>query len=482
MVSLVFSGLTRLSQDGTVIPDLAESWDVSSDGRTVTFHLRQGVTFHTGTPFSSADAVFTYNLLGDPALQGDPDQAPLWRQVHRSDPDPTTVVCELPAPFAPFLAYASIGILPRTMLEGATAGNILDNVFNQAPVGTGPYRVAQLAESRAVLKAHPAYHLGVPAIEEIELQFFFDAAGAAAAVVRGDADAILVDSATGEAERDALAGTSGLRTFSANRTAYTALYMNGSKAPLNDDDVRNAIAQAIDIESITGDILGTLAARATTPMVPGTWAFNPDVAPYDHDDEDARDRLEQAGWVLTEGSDVRVKNDIPLEITLLADRDPVRDALAERVAEDLRDVGIGVTVELEDSSTLITDSLIPRDYQAAIFGWDQGLDPDPYPAWHSSQAGGNGRNLAEYQSEDADALMEDGRRTFDLDQRQSLYYSFQEVFNLDVPSVILYYPVYNYFVRETVEGVDLGTLFYTGSRFRNVHEWTLDSAAQVVVD
>jgi peptide/nickel transport system substrate-binding protein len=186
--------------------------------------------------------------------------------------------------------------------------------------------------------------------------------------------------------------------------------------------------------------------------------------------------------VLTEGSDVRVKNDIPLEITLLADRDPVRDALAERVAEDLRDVGIGVTVELEDSSTLITDSLIPRDYQAAIFGWDQGLDPDPYPAWHSSQAGGNGRNLAEYQSEDADALMEDGRRTFDLDQRQSLYYSFQEVFNLDVPSVILYYPVYNYFVRETVEGVDLGTLFYTGSRFRNVHEWTLDSAAQVVVD
>jgi hypothetical protein len=63
-----------------------------------------------------------------------------------------------------------------------------------------------------------------------------------------------------------------------------------------------------------------------------------------------------------------------------------------------------------------------------------------------------------------------------------LYYSFQAVFNLDVPSVILYYPVYNYFVRETVEGVDLGTLFYTGSRFRNVHEWTLDSAGQVVVD
>ena len=482
MVALVFSGLTRLSQDGTVIPDLAESWDVSGDGRTVTFHLRQGVTFHTGAPFTSADAVFTYNLLRDPALQGDPDQAPLWRQVHCSDPDPVTVVCELPAPFAPFLAYASMGILPKTMLEGATGASIFDDPFNQRPVGTGPFRVAQLVESRAVLKPHPSFHLGAPAIEEIELQFFSDASSAAAAVVRGDADAILVDSATGEPERDELAGASGLQTYSANRTAYTALYMNGSEPPLNDDAVRHAIAQAIDIESITGDILGSLAAQATTPMVPGTWAFNPDIPAYEHNDDDARDTLDQAGWLLPEDSEVRVKNDLPLAITLLADRDPVRGALAERVAEDLRDVGMEVTVELQDSSSLITDSLIPREYQAAIFGWDQGFDPDPYPAWHSSQSGGNGRNLAEYKSEDADALMEEGRKTFDLDQRQSLYYSFQDIFHTDVPSVILYYPVYNYFVRDTVDGVELGTLFDTGSRFRNVHEWTLEDAPPIVIE
>lgn len=482
MVSLVYSGLTRLSQDGTVIPDLAENWDVSPDGRTVTFHLRQGVTFHTGTPFTAADAVFTYNLLGDPSLQGDPDQAPLWRQVHCSDPDPATVICALPAPFAPFLAYASIGILSKSVLEGATATTIFDSVFNQSPVGTGPFRVAQLTESKAILKAHPSYHLGGPAIEEVELQFFGDSSAAAAAVVRGDADAILVDSATGEAEREELGRATGLNTYSANRTAYTALYLNNSKPPLNDDAVRKAISQAIDVESITGDVLGGLAARATTPMVPGTWSFNPDVAPYEHDADDARDTLDLAGWVMPESSDVRIKNDTRLEITLLADRDPVRDALAERVAEDLRDVGMGVTVGIQDSESLINDSLIPRDYEAAILGWDQGLDPDPYPAWHSSQTGGNGRNLAEYQSEDADALMEDGRRSFDLDQRQSLYYSFQVIFHEDVPSVILYYPVYNYFVRNTVDAIDLGTLFYTGSRFRNINEWTLDDAAPIVPD
>jgi len=479
LVSLVFSGLTRLSQDGTVLPDLAESWEVNSEGRIVTFHLRSGVTFHTGAPFTSADAVFTYALLADPSLQGDPDQAPLWRQVHCSDADPLTVVCELPAPFAPFLAYASMGILPKAMLEGVDAASMRDNPFNQSPVGTGPYRLAQLVESRAVLKSNVGYHLGAPLIDEIELHFFADPAGAVSAVVRGDADGILVDSATGEAERDELISASGLKTYSANRTAYTALYMNTSETPLNDQAVRDAIAQAVDIDAITGDVLGGLAARATSPMVPGTWAFSADVEPYEHDDDDARDTLENEGWVLPDDGDIRAKNNAQLEITLLADNDPVREALAERVAEELRDVGIGVTVELKDSASLINDSLIPRDFQAAIFGWDQGLDPDPYPAWHSSQSGGNGRNLAEYQSEDADALMEEGRRSFDLDQRQSLYYSFQTIFHTDVPSLILYYPVYNYYLRETVEGVELGTLFYTGSRFRNVYEWTLAEAAPI---
>jgi peptide/nickel transport system substrate-binding protein len=482
IVALVFSGLTRLSQDGTVIPDLAESWEVSPDGRVVTFHLRSGVTFHDGAPFNAADAVFTYNLLADPTLQGDPDQAPLWRQVHCSDPDAATVRCELPAPFAPFLAYASVGILPKPLLEATTAADILNSPFNQSPVGTGPFRLAQLSDARAILEAHVAYHLGAPLLSEVALEFHSDSAAAVASVVRGDADGILVDSSVPEDDRDELTSTSGLNAYSANRTAYTALYMNGARPPFNELSVRRAVAASVDVDSIIGDVLGGFAARATTPMVPGTWAFNPDIEPYEHSREEANSALEEAGWVLAEGGEVRTRNGSPLEITLLTDRDPVRTALAELVASELRDIGFGVTVEPRDSTSLINDALIPREYQAAIFGWDQGLDPDPYPAWHSSQSGGNGRNLAEYQSEDADALMEDGRRSFNLDERQSLYYSFQTIFHEDVPTVILYYPLYTYHVKENVEGIELGTLFSTGSRFRNVSEWTLGETDPLAAD
>jgi peptide/nickel transport system substrate-binding protein len=479
LVTLVFSGLARLSADGQVLPNLAEAWEISEDGRLVTFHLRPGVTFHNGAVLTAADVVFTYDLLGDPELSGDPEQAPLWRQVHCAENDELTVACELPASFAPFPAYATIGILPSSVLEGVTAASLFDHDFNRAPVGTGPYRLTEMNDRRATLKAHADYHLGPPAIDEIELQFFPDTSSAVASVVEGQTDGLLMDSSASEEERDALAAVDGLTKYAANRTAYTALYLNNSAAPLNDAAVRAAIAHAVDLEGIVDELLGEYATLAPSPMIPGTWAFSPNLEPYSHDDDEARDLLESAGWVLPEGGEARVRNDAELRISLMTDQDPLREALAEHVADELAEVGIAVTVTPEESTDLVQNFLLPREYQAAIFGWDQGLDPDPYPAWHSSQAADNGRNLADYRSEEADALMEEARRSYNVDARQSLYYTFQEVFYEDVPSIVLFYPVHIYFVRENVKGIDLGALFTTGSRFRNVHAWSVDEPTEI---
>jgi peptide/nickel transport system substrate-binding protein len=479
LVSLVFSGLARLSPDGQVLPDLAETWEISEDGRLVTFHLRSGVTFHDGSPFGAADVVFTYGLLGDPELSGDPEQAPLWRQVHCTEADPLTVACELPASFAPLPAYATIGILPKSALEDVGASALFDHEFNQSPIGAGPYRLTQLNDRRATLEAHRPYHLGLPAIDRISLQFFPDTASAAASVVQGETDGLLLDASAGEEEREELSAADGISEYSANRTAYTALYLNNSASPLNETAVRSAIARAIDLEGILDELLGEYATLAVSPIVPGTWAHNPNLERPEHDDDAARDILDTADWTLTEGADVRTRNGVELRISLMTDQDPLREALAGRISDELADIGVGTTVTPEESTNLIQDFLIPRDYQAAIFGWDQGLDPDPYPAWHSSQAGGNGRNLSDYRSDEADRLMEEARLSYNVDSRQSLYYTFQEVFLEDAPSVILYYPVHRYFVRENVNGIELGVLFNAGSRFRNVHEWTVSETSEI---
>ena len=474
LVSLVFSGLTRLGADGAILPDLAERWDISEDGLNVTFHLRTGVTWHNGTPFTAADVIFTYSLLADPKLAGDPDQEPLWRRLACSAANETTVSCQLPEPFAPFPAYASIGILPKHLLEGTDGTAISTNAFNGQPIGTGPYRLANIDQSGALLRANDKYHFGTPRLAEIELLFFSDVTTASAAVLSGQAQGIMLDPASSAGDYEALATVDGLQSYDLHLTAFSVLYFNTSEAPLNDAAVRLAIAETVDVDQIIDSLPGGRAVRADSPIVVGTWAHNTDVEPFQRDPGGARDRLDEAGWTLPDNTRVRSRNGVELRMTLLTDQDPVRGLVAEAVVQQLSDIGMSVTLAREESTDLIGNFLIPRQYQAAIFGWDPGPDPDPYPAWHSSQARDSGRNLAAYANERADRLMEEARRTRDLDERQRLYFAFQDIFREDVPSLLLYHPVNTYFVTEQIQELNPGVLFNNSSRFRNVHEWVFE--------
>jgi len=479
LASLVFSGLTRLAADGSVLPDLAETWETSPDGRTVTFHLRGDARWHDGTRFTSADVMFTYSLLGSPNVESDPDQATLWHNITCSAADEATVACRLPEPFAPFPAYASAGILPQHVLAGTEASALATSIFNQNPIGTGPFKLASLDGSRAILRANDNYYLGGPPLSEIEMRFYPDASTAVASVVRGEARGIFLDASASADDLDAVASVSGLKRYEAIRTAYTVLYLNNSQPPLNDASVRIAIAETIDIDGIIDSLLGGRAVRANSPIVAGTWANNPELELNGRDLTEARNRLDEAGWAPPDNAAVRMRNGVELRLTLLTDRDPIRGRISNEIAKELADVGIAVTLAPEESTNLIRDFLIPRQYQAALFGLDPGLDPDPYPAWHSSQASDSGRNLAAYADEKADKLLEEARVTSNLDQRQQLYYAFQAVFRDDVPSVLLYHPRDTYFVTDEIKGLQLGTLFSPSSRFRNVNEWSFEQGRDI---
>jgi peptide/nickel transport system substrate-binding protein len=311
------------------------------------------------------------------------------------------------------------------------------------------------------------------------MRFYPDASTAVGSVVRGEARGIFLDATASADALDTVASVSGLKRYEAIRTAYTVLYLNNSQAPLNDASVRIAIAETVDINGIIDSLLGGRAVRANSPIVAGTWANNPELESNGRDLAEARNRLDEAGWALPDNAAVRMRNGVELRLTLLTDRDPIRGLISSEIAKELADVGIAVTLAPEESTNLIRDFLIPRQYQAALFGWDPGLDPDPYPAWHSSQASDSGRNLAAYADEKADKLLEEARVTSNLDQRQQLYYAFQEVFRDDVPSVLLYHARDTYFVTDEIKGLQLGTLFSPSSRFRNVNEWSFEESRDI---
>ena len=107
----------------------------------------------------------------------------------------------------------------------------------------------------------------------------------------------------------------------------------------------------------------------------------------------------------------------------------------------------------------------------ALYTWDQGPDPDPYASWHSSQVREQGFNLSGFVNERLDQVLSEARQTGDQERRRVLYAEFQQIFAEEVPSVLLFYPVYHYYVEDAVKGIALGVLFEPSSRFANVNEW-----------
>mgnify|MGYP005837915043 CR=1 FL=1 len=473
LTALVFSGLTRLAPDGQVLPDLADRWEISEDGLLYTFYLRPGVLWHDGTPFGARDVLFTYSLLADPQFPGDPSLSQFWSQVKCEAPDQFTVQCRLPEPFSPFLAYASIGILPSHRLAGTRAADLPQLPFNNAPVGTGPFRLLQVDSRRALLARNPAYHLGPPQIDQLELRFFPDLHAALTALHRGEVQGILLGPLAPREDLRSVASQGQFRLMDAPRTTYTAIFFNLDAPPVNDPRVREAISLLLDRRTITDDLLGGRAVPADTPIPPKTWAATPPPRPLEPDPRRAQQLLQQAGW--QRGPDgLWRQGDRPVVLPLLTYDDPMHMAVAREVARQLGNQGLLTELQFLSPQRMLDDYLVPRRFSLALFSFDPGPDPDPYPVWHSSQRPPEGRNFSDYLDPEADRVLTEARHTADRARRLALYARFQELFREDVPAVVLFYPQYTYAVDERVQGISLGALFDPASRFASVWQWQMD--------
>jgi peptide/nickel transport system substrate-binding protein len=470
LAALVFSGLTRLGPDGAILPDLADSWEVSPDARVYTFHLRQNVAWHDGAAFSADDVIFTWGALTDPNFRGEPSLGEFWQQVECAKQDDLTVVCELPEPFAPFLAHTTIGILPKHCLEGLSAEGLFIGPFNEQPVGTGPFILRDLNSEGAHLESNPSYHWGQPPIGVIELRFFPDYSSAAAAFHGAQAQGLFVGPEASPDLLGQLQEDADLQRLASRRNSYTLLYLNTRMPPLDEKSVRQALIYALDRESIVAERLDGRAQLADNPIVPGTWAYSDNVRIYRYDPEKARSLLERGGWQANSRG-VLERDGQELSLALLTDNDPERMAIGQEIADLLKAIGVDASLESRAGSDLVRNFLLPRQFQAVIYGWDQDYDPDPYPAWHSSQVNERGFNLSGYAHGYVDRILSEARQTSDLKRRKALYGEFQHIFAEEVPSILLFYPVYNYFMDKDVKGVNLGVLFEPASRFANVHQW-----------
>jgi len=469
LAALIFNGLTGIDGSGNLEPKLARTWDVSDDGRVYVFRLRHDVRWQDGEPFTAADVVFTIKLMQDPEFPGASYLGQLWSLVAVEMLDDYTIRFILPEPMPSFAEFTSIGILPQHLLKNMPARDLLNHPFNLNAIGTGPFKLDEINAQRARLSANPFYWDTKPRLARLEFRFYASYQETLSAYKNGDVQGVSQIPPVAVPQAQTI---DTLNLYSGRLSGYDIIYLN-LQAPdtlpfFQDKAVRQALLAAINRQQIIDKALNGQALAASGPILPWSWAFNPNQPTIGFDANHAAQLLNDAGWVDSNGDGVRDKNGVQLAFKLLSSDEPDKINVAQAVSDQWRHTGISTTVEIVGAG--LGERLVGHKFEAALAEVRVAGDPDPYPFWHQTQIK-DGQNYAGWDNTDASKLLENARTITDRGRRNDYYFEFQRIFTDEVPALILYYPIYTYGVSKDVYDVQLAPLTNPSDRFNTIKNW-----------
>ena len=474
---LIFDGLVKFDSEGIPQADLAESWGVSQDGTTYNFSLRTDVYWHDGEPFTSNDVMYTTGLLQSGHALIPTDLQNFWSEVQVVQVSENQLQFLLPEAFSPFLDYLTFGILPEHLLAGKGLEELIDDPYNLAPVGTGPFKFQRLLVENdeivgVVMEAFDAYFDGRPYLDEIILRYYPTSGEAYAAYQDGIVEGI------GEVDASILSSVlaePNLSIYTAREPILTITYLNldnNEVGFLQNADFRRALMASINRDLIIEKVYGGQAIKANGPIMPSTWAYYNDLEKVTYDPVAAKELFAASGATWDEES-ASYKTDEGLEIalTLLYPDTEQHTIIANYIQEGWQALGVKVTMDARPYDQVLA-ALQAREYQTALvdINLTRSPDPDPYPFWGQAQVG-NGQNYANWDNRSASEFLEQARISVDIGERERLYKNFQVLFMRDLPSLPLFYPVYTYAITSDIKGINFGPIFESADRFNNVQEW-----------
>lgn len=455
----IFSKLVGLKSDFTPSPDLAKSWEMSSDGKTYTFHLHEGVSWHDGKPLTAEDIRFTFTDILFAHHNIGKTLAPFVEEI--SIPDPATIVFRLKSPndvFMTFVAGQSY-IQPKHLYENS---DIADNPANMAPVGSGPFKFVSWSKGQeVVLERNENYFLkDRPYVDRIVTRFIPEPSARIRSLEAGEIDYVtyfdlppafvveLKDNA------DVVVVNKGHEAWG----SLVELMMNLDKAPFNDVRVRRGIAHALDRDFIVKAANFGLSKVATGPISSDlAWAYNPDTRQYPYNVEEANKLLDEAG--LARGADGnRFRGRLIVTRTIEANM-----KAAQVVAEQLRAVGIAIEVQGQDAASMVEAVYTKRDFDFYIHSLTTG--PDPAMGMQRQYISSNIRpvpytNAIGYRNPEVDALFEKAASNPHREERAALYKQISAILSEDVAMVWLW---------------ENAAFSAHSAKFANLHQWAAES-------
>jgi peptide/nickel transport system substrate-binding protein len=492
ITSLIFEGLTRTDGYGEPVPALAERWIISSDGLEYVFFLRQDVLWQDGLPFTSADVAYTMSLLRDPDFPGDPDLGTFWRTVETQPLGDYLVRFRLAQPLGNFLDRLQIGILPEHALRGTTAAQIADHPFNLTPIGTGPYQVESLhtkdglTVDQVELRAAPVYRQRPEgqqhafALDRVTFRLYDTVDEAVNALQAGAVDGFATRD---RAERVPLfnaANTIDLDMHNALEATLGAIIYNWPREGFfKDQRVRTALETGIDRSSTIERTMANAAVEANSPLVPGSWAYLPNLQWPAYNPGQARQLLETSYERLqrltpTPEGATEIPAGSPLfAFSILTPNDPALVSLTTEIAAQWSQLQLTVTVDAVDMDTY-QQRLKSHDFDAALVEYSQGdsADPDVYAFWHEGQYP-DGKNYGGVADTRLSEILEQARRDPFGINRVGDYQDFQRQFVAHAVALPLYYPLFTFATAPKVQGVQLGFIASPSDRFRNIGDWSI---------
>ncbi|WP_425955835.1 ABC transporter substrate-binding protein [Xylanimonas sp. McL0601] len=352
LMNNVYETLVKVGQDGSVGPLLATSWDISQDRTQYTFHLRQGVTFSDGRPFTADDVVGSFDRVRTEwlnAIKGKMDVVARTEKV-----DDATVRVTLKQPSNAWLFNLGTSV-------GAIFPAVVDFDLKTAAVGTGPYKVTEVKQGDHItLTGRPDYWGGPAKLKTVTVRYLTDTTAAVNALRAGDVD-MLFNSATGDQVR-LLAKNPKVQVVEGTSTGDVLLSFNNRVAPFDDVRVRQAFAYAIDRKAVMDTAsagYGTLVGAMVTPQDP----FYEDLTGvYPYDPAKAKALLAAAGQ-----KNLRVTFDVPnLAYATTA---------AELIVSQLAEVGVKATITVDEFPAVWLDKVFSRhDFQMSVIQHSEAHD------------------------------------------------------------------------------------------------------------
>ncbi len=420
---LIFNGLVGINERQEVVPELAERWEVSEDGRIYTFYLRKDVTWHqregeAPVSFTADDVVFTYNIMMNPKTI-----TPLKVRYEFIETvtalDPYTVRITLKRPILNALAKFSFKVIPH---HGPKNQEFLtrEDPFTHSPIGTGPYRLKTVSSDReVVLEANENYFKGRPHLDRLVAKPFADQNIMSQALLYNAIDMIVLVNPRAIPE---IQGDKRFVLTPYNALSYSFFAYNMRNPLLSDKLVRKAFTYAVNREEMLNSFFNGQGTIVSGPFAPGSWAYNLDVAPLRYDPAKAAELLKEAGFKMgangvleKDGEELSLTLKVPIE---KESEDVKRVVLA--FSNYLKKIGVKINVEFKEWLAWKEDVFFKHDFDIVFASWVFDDSADISSLFHSSEIGPWKNNFGAYSNPEVDSLIVESKLTLDHEKRRTI--------------------------------------------------------------